>query len=101
VFEQECIVTLDPVAGSVSEWFKLRYGAPEQEADAPAGDDDPAFEPLGGDAIDIGEAIAQEFSLALPPFPRAADATLEIDDPETPGDGPFAALEKLRRGQPQ
>jgi uncharacterized metal-binding protein YceD (DUF177 family) len=101
VFEQECIVTLDPVPDSVSERFQLRYGSPEQEASAPAGDDDPAFEPLGSDAIDVGEAIAQEFSLALPPFPRAADATLEIDDPEKADDGPFAALEKLRRGLPQ
>jgi hypothetical protein len=41
---------------------------------APSGDQDPAFEPLEGEAIDIGEAIAQEFSLALPPFPRADDA---------------------------
>lgn len=101
VFEQECIVTLDPVPGSVSERFQLRYGSPEHEASAPAGDDDPAFEPLIEDAIDIGEAVAQEFSLALPPFPRAADATLEIDDSETPDDGPFAALETLRRGRSQ
>lgn len=101
VFEQECIVTLDPVPGSVAQRFQLRYGAPEKEASAPAGDDDPAFEPLAADAIDIGEAVAQEFSLALPPFPRAADATLEIGDIETPDDGPFAALEKLRRGRSQ
>lgn len=101
VFEQECIVTLDPLQDSVSDQFQLRYGSPEQEASAPAGDDDPAFEPLTVDAIDIGEAVAQEFSLALPPFPRAADVTLEIEAPETPADGPFAALEKLRRGRSQ
>jgi uncharacterized metal-binding protein YceD (DUF177 family) len=101
VFEQECIVTLDPVAGSVAERFQLRYGAPDMEADAPAGDDDPAFEPLTVEAIDVGEAVAQEFSLALPPFPRSADAELETQDPETPGDGPFAALEKFRRSRPQ
>lgn len=96
VFEQECIVTLDPVAGSVGERFQLRYGPSEAEENAPSGDDDPAFEPLAGEAIDIGEAVAQEFSLALPPFPRAADAVIEIDGPETPDEGPFAALDKLR-----
>jgi uncharacterized metal-binding protein YceD (DUF177 family) len=101
VFEQECIVTLDPVAGSVAERFQLRYGRPEAEEDAPSGDDDPAFEPLTGEAIDIGEAVAQEFSLALPPFPRAADAVIEIDDPETSEDGPFSALDKFRRGRSQ
>lgn len=101
VFEQECIVTLDPVAGSIAAQFQLRYGAPDREADAPGGEDAPAFEPLDGDAIDIGEAVAQEFSLALPPFPRATNATLEAEEPETPGEGPFATLEKFRRGRPQ
>jgi uncharacterized metal-binding protein YceD (DUF177 family) len=100
-FAQECIVTLDPVAAQVSERFRLRYGTPETEDEAPAGDDDPAFEPFGGDIIDIGEAVAQEFSLALPPFPRAPDAAIDIDASEDDDEGPFAALAKLRRSEPQ
>ncbi len=99
-FEQSCIVTLDPVAGSVSERFQLRYGAPEAEQEAPDGDDSPAFEPLTGDAVDIGEAVAQEFSLALPPFPRAADAVIEDTPLAASDDGPFAALARLRRRGP-
>jgi uncharacterized metal-binding protein YceD (DUF177 family) len=98
-FAQECTVTLDPVAGSVSERFQLRYGPPDAEPDAPAGDDDPAFEPLFGEVIDIGEAVAQEFSLALPPFPRAADAMIESEPAESPPDGPFAVLARLGRRQ--
>lgn len=100
-FAQECIVTLDPVAGSVSERFALRYGPPEAEETAPSGDDDPAFEPLDGAAIDIGEAVAQEFSLALPPFPRAPDAVIELAADEAPSDGPFAALAKFPRRERQ
>ena len=102
-FAQECIVTLEPVAGSLSEQFALRYGAPDAEIEAPAGDDDPAFEPLYDEAIDVGEAVAQEFSLALPAFPRAADAIIagEPDPSEAPEDGPFAALARLARGEPQ
>lgn len=100
-FEQECIVTLDPVSGTVAERFQLRYGPPEAEETAPSGDDDPAFEPIEGDAIDIGEAVAQEFSLALPPFPRAADAAIEIGEGERPDESPFAVLERLRRNRPQ
>ena len=101
-FEQECIVTLVPVAGSVAEGFQLRYGRPEAEENAPSGDDDPAFEPLTGETIDIGEAVAQEFSLALPPFPRAADAMIEIDDNlDAPENGPFSALDKFRRERSQ
>jgi len=101
VFEQECIVTCDPVAGTVAERFQLRYGWPEAEDDVPSGEDDPAFEPLTGEAIDIGEAVAQEFSLALPPFPRVADAVVEINDAEASEGGPFAVLDRFRRERPQ
>jgi len=96
-FAQECIVTLNPVAGSVAENFKLRYGPPEAEAEVPSGEDAPAFEPLGDESIDIGEAVAQEFSLALPQFPRSPDAAIALAGAEETVDSRFAALEKLRR----
>jgi uncharacterized metal-binding protein YceD (DUF177 family) len=96
-FAQPCIVTLDPVPGTMSERFALRYGPSEAEDEAPSGDDDPAFEPLEGDSIDVGEAVAQEFSLALPPFPRAPDAAVDAGPGDEPPGSPFAALEKLRR----
>jgi uncharacterized metal-binding protein YceD (DUF177 family) len=94
-FVQECVVTLDSVPGVASETFELLYGPPEvEEAAAGAVGDAVAFEPLGGDAIDIGEAVAQEFSLALPPFPRSPAA--EADAVAPPDDvGPFAVLSRL------
>ena len=76
--------------------FEPADAEPETE-----GDEDPAFEPLTGEAIDIGEAVAQEFSLALPLFPRAPDALVKADPPEAPADGPFATLARLGRGEPQ
>lgn len=95
-FAQTCIVTLDPVPGTVQESFALRYGPPESDpGDAVLDDDEPAFEPLMGQAIDIGEAVAQEFSLALPSFPRAEGAIVEDEaEPEAEA-GPFAALARL------
>jgi uncharacterized metal-binding protein YceD (DUF177 family) len=93
-FVQECVVTLEPVAGSVEAGFTLRYGPPDQEPEADS-DDDPAFEPLSGETIDIGEAVAQEFSLSLPPFPRAPDAVVEAGAEEPGGDGPFAGLARI------
>jgi len=96
VFAQECIVTLDPVPGSIAERFALRYGLPEMET-AVENDDEPAFEPLSGDVIDIGEAVAQEFSLSLPSFPRSIDAIVEVAAAEDTEDGPFAALAPLAR----
>jgi uncharacterized metal-binding protein YceD (DUF177 family) len=98
-FEQECVVTLDPVTGSVEAGFALRYGPPEAEP-AADGDDDPAFEPLSGETIDIGEAVAQEFSLSLPPFPRAPDAIIEADPEQLDDDGPFAGLARLAGRKP-
>ena len=98
-FVQACVVTLDPVAGSVAARFSLRYGPAEAEPQS-EGEDDPAFEPLAADAIEIGEAVAQEFSLSLPEFPRAPG--VEIADMESgEGDeGPFAALGRLVRREP-
>jgi uncharacterized metal-binding protein YceD (DUF177 family) len=97
-FVQSCVLTLEPVDGAMAANFTLRYGPPEAETPGAeiqeSAEDEPAFEPLVGDVIDIGEAVAQEFSLALPSFPRSPGATLEID--ETPPDGgPFAALSRL------
>lgn len=100
-FAQESIVTLDPVEGALAERFQLRYGPPEAEETAPAGDDDPAFEPLIEEVIDIGEAVAQEFSLALPSFPREPGAAVEIAEAEPTEEGPFAALAKFPRGRRQ
>lgn len=95
-FEQSCTVTLEPITSAVAENFTLLYGPPEAEESAAAiAGDDVAFEPLTGDAIDIGEAVAQEFSLALPPFPRSPDATIEAETAPPDDEGPFAALSRL------
>ncbi len=91
-FVQSCVVTLDPVAGAVSEEFTLLYGPPEAEAEADGPvEDDLAFEPIVGNAIDVGEAVAQQFSLALPPFPRSPDAILDAEAPAADEAGPLAA----------
>jgi uncharacterized metal-binding protein YceD (DUF177 family) len=97
-FEQTCTVTLDPFASVLVERFALLYGPPEAESAAAAvGGDEVAFELLAGDTIDIGEAVAQEFSLALPAFPRSPDAAVEVDPPATEEAGPFAVLSHLLR----
>jgi uncharacterized metal-binding protein YceD (DUF177 family) len=98
-FVQECVVTLDPVGGSVAGEFRLIYGPPEAEATAGGGvEEAAAFEPLAGDAIDVGEAVAQEFSLALPVFPRRPGAVVESELPAEE-EGPFAALARLAARQ--
>ena len=97
-FVQECVVTLDPLPGSLAERFTLLFGPPEAEAAAGGAAGDAAFEPLAGDRIDIGEAVAQELSLRLPAFPRVPDAPAETAAP-APGSTPFAALARLLPGE--
>jgi uncharacterized metal-binding protein YceD (DUF177 family) len=96
-FVQSCAVTDEPVAGAISDRFSLLYGPPEEEEQRIASNvDEPAFEPLAGETIDIGEAVAQELSLALPLFPRHADSSMEIEFAETSIESPFASLAHLR-----
>ena len=90
---QECVVTLEPVRNRVGDAFSLLYG------DAvPAEDEQAVIEPLVGDSVDVGEAVAQQLSLALDPYPRAPGATLETARVGgADADHPFAALAKLRK----
>ena len=95
--EQICVVTLEPVPAKVCQSFSLIYGPVDEALSEIELDvDDPVFEPLTGDAIDIGEAVAQELSLALPEFPRAPDAEIEAAAAE-PIDAGFGALAGLAK----
>jgi uncharacterized metal-binding protein YceD (DUF177 family) len=98
-FSQNCVVTLEPVEGTVADRFSLLYGPPQREEALGATlEEDVAFEPLLGEEIDIGEAVAQEFSLALPPFPRLPDAEPEeVESADCDIAGPFAALWRVER----
>jgi uncharacterized metal-binding protein YceD (DUF177 family) len=99
-FVQSCAVTLDPVSDAISARFSLVYGsAPDEQQEIALTGDEPAFEPLTGEAIDIGEAVAQELSLSLPPFPRHPDATIEDVTTAEPADGPFVSLARLRESE--
>jgi uncharacterized metal-binding protein YceD (DUF177 family) len=92
---QECVVTLEPVRNRVEERFSVLYGeAPEQEV---LGAEEEVIEPLPGSVLDIGEAVAQQLSLALDPYPRAPDAALPAETlAAEPADHPFAALARLK-----
>jgi len=97
-FLQSCVLTLDPAPGRIAQSFALLYGPLEdQQAEIDIDVDEPVFEPLTADAIDIGEAVAQELSLALPEFPRLPDAVIDPAEISGSEDGPFAVLERLRR----
>lgn len=92
---QACVVSLDPVPQTVDEDVTLRLLPPgEEPSDDPEGPDDI---PIEGDAIDLGEAMAEQLALALDPYPRAPGAVLPGGEGTQAPRGAFAALASLRR----
>ncbi|WBO22641.1 YceD family protein [Sphingomonas abietis] len=107
---QSCVATGDPIKARVDEHFSLRFDpegeAADEELELDAGDLDVL--PYEGGAIDLGEAVAQGFSLALDPFPRVADADQRLHAAGVIAEeeaerlraetSPFAALKGLTKG---
>ena len=97
---QECVVTLEPVPQRIDETFTLLYGKAEDAETVLLDSDSDPVEPLDGGIIDLGEAVAQQLSLVLDPFPRAPGVPAEIApisvEPPEP-ESPFAVLAKLRK----
>ncbi len=97
---QECVVTLEPVESGIDEEVTLFFRPVDKDTPAEKSvvisvDED--FEPLPGEALDIGEAVAVELALTLDPFPRspAADAAPPPDtgdDSPEPPESPFRLL---------
>jgi len=102
VAQQACVASGEPVPASVEDSFRIRFVAEssydaDAEVELDADDCDTLFH--DGRAIDLGEAVAESFALALDPFPRSpnADAALKAagvkDESEA---GPFGALAALK-----
>lgn len=99
---QTCVVTLEPVDNDVAEPFRIAFLVDPQIVDGevvidPEDPEEP--EPLEEDPLDLGELIAQHFSLALDPYPRRPDVSFTLAGES--GDGqdkasPFAALKALK-----
>lgn len=112
-FAQRCVVTLDPLPGSVSERFAVEFGPPEPESldeterEFTLEDPDPPEEFVDG-MIDLGELVTQQLALGLDPHPRKPGVDLDQVLDEAPAGraeaverdapaGPFAALAQLKK----
>lgn len=106
---QACVVSLEPVPATVREPVERRYRPvgeiPEQPEEAWIDPDEEEVEPLAGNRIDLGEAMAEELGLCLDPYPRAPEAEALVVDrlgpdvrlgPAEPAESPFAALRQLQ-----
>lgn len=97
---QECVVTLEPVRSRVETDVLVRFVPPDKiESAMEERDFDETQEPLG-DSIDLGLIATEALALALPPYPRKADAALNlpetVDEENDEKPNPFAALAGLK-----
>lgn len=103
---QSCVVTLEPVPAALSESFTMSFGPidgsirPRTDViDLDPSEDEP--DPIEGNEIDLGEAVAQHLALALDPYPRSEHAvipeaytTTEEDEVMT---NPFTSIDLHKR----
>jgi uncharacterized metal-binding protein YceD (DUF177 family) len=98
---QLCVVSLEPVTEHLDKPFTLVVLPPEAApSEDPDGPDE--IETDGTGHFDLGEALAEELSLSLNPYPRAAGAHLPEGLQEAPEEAPrnpFAKLAVLRGGK--
>jgi uncharacterized metal-binding protein YceD (DUF177 family) len=90
---QTCVISLEDFNSPIEEVFQVRFVPSGEESDDidPESDDEIPFE---GNAIDLGEAAAEQLGLALPPYPRMPDVEMPESEDE-PAPHPFAALRRL------
>jgi uncharacterized metal-binding protein YceD (DUF177 family) len=83
---QSCVVSLEEVRSTVDEVFECRFLRPGAALpDDLAWDQD--AEPLEASELDVGEVFAQQMTLALDPYPRAADACILVSGVSGPDMG--------------
>ena len=93
--EQICVVTLDPFESEVHEEVEVDFAGSRA---TPSQGEDPPDEIVGG-AVDLGVLTAEFLSLGLDPHPRKPGVDFSFEAADDPPPSPFAALEKLKRGE--
>ena len=103
---QACVVTLEPVAGTVEESFDTTFWPQEDMPQPRSGavdlDEEHDPEPIVAGQIDVGRVVFECLAAAIDPFPRQQGATLDWsqsapaeDGPAKP-DSPFAVLANIK-----
>jgi hypothetical protein len=100
------VVTLEPIASSIEERFEATFW-PEQDMPSPQGgevdmDEEPEPEPMLAGQIGVGRVVFECLAMAVDPFPRRPDATLDQSSTPPPdaaseaASSPFAVLANLK-----
>ena len=103
---QSCVASGEPVPEELEEAFRIHFRPPpetagEEEIELSEGELDVVF--YGGNAIDLGEAVAETLSLSLDPYPRSPaaeralrEAGVKAEEDARAEASPFAALKALK-----
>jgi uncharacterized metal-binding protein YceD (DUF177 family) len=99
---QSCVASGDPLPAYVDEAFELHFRpeptrVPDDEIELSGDELDVIFH--DGQAIDLGEAIADTLALSLDPYPRGPNAEAALHEAGVISEeqaGPFAALAALK-----
>jgi len=115
---QNCVVTLEPFESTIEEKLERVFDTTLMEEEALGESPEGGFEfkhhdppePAGDGIIDVGEAVAEQLALEIDPFPRKpgvssgnfttdpeAAAALSPENGRTGKNGPFSALEDLKK----
>ena len=96
---QECVVTLEPVTGTIDEKVSAtflpegsRLAVPVYSAEGeilldPEGDDAPEL--FSGDTVDVGQLAEEFFALGIDPYPRKQGVALDTGDGDDEKRGPL------------
>lgn len=100
---QSCVVTLEPVANTISDRVMTEFMPAENMPDEIGGvvDLDDAYdeEPIIDQRLDVGRIVYEHLASALDPYPRKDGANLDWtpkDDVGQEKPNPFAVLAKLK-----
>lgn len=103
VATQACVLSGESVPATINTPIDLLFAEEQPPASADAevelSETDCDIVAYDGQAVDVGEAVAQSFGLALDPFPRATGAAVDearehltTEDEAIAARSPFAAL---------
>jgi uncharacterized metal-binding protein YceD (DUF177 family) len=102
--EQTCVVTLEPFETQIAEDITRYFAGQNAPGPTPVvhsveslGEDEP--EVIRGNAIDLGELVAESLGLALDPYPRRPGvefSSRQVEDGAGAAQNPFAALQSLK-----
>ncbi|WP_375204130.1 YceD family protein [Hyphococcus sp.] len=90
---RECVASLESMTETIAEPFEVQFTRVPPEDDGAEEEDLDAPEYLDGAALDLGELLVQQLSLAMDPFPRKEGAE-SLAEAYAPAENvsPFAVL---------